>query len=380
MYLLLLVFGALLTAAGVVLSASGISIHERAFDTTILTPGIVAVIGGLVLIGLGLALRVLQRIENVLATQPMPRSARFKESAETIMAPEFPLEPARASIPRTAARTPLSTRLAAASAQPAAAEPPKDFADTLSDTLFPAEALAEQAPAEASPLDKAETVQGAEKDLGSELAAGLAAALALDAKPAGPDLSLLPVAELSAGNDLGLLKTGRAGRRLNGTTPVRTTPRLDLSARFPLASDRHRCFRTFVARAPERSVLRFNVAERAAAATHDRAGRAAAGAGADSRRFQGGAAGKQRKLRCHDCCDRGCTSRNRAGRNAASGQRTQIGCRRRYGLYAFLRRLDRSCVASGNAAVRLDIRTAPAHRAKRAERVSTRPLRSMPIF
>jgi hypothetical protein len=238
MYLLLLVFGALLTAAGVVLSASGISIHERAFDTTILTPGIVAVIGGLVLIGLGLALRVLERIENVLATQPMPRSARFKESAETIMAPEFPLESARASILRTAARTPLSTRLAAASAQAVAAEPAKDFADTLSDTLFPAEALAEQAPAEASALDKAETVQGAEKDLGSELAAGLAAALALDVKPAGFDSSLLPVAELSTGNDLGLLKTGRAGRRLNGTTPVRTTPRLDLSARFPLASDR----------------------------------------------------------------------------------------------------------------------------------------------
>jgi hypothetical protein len=239
MYLLLLVFGALLTAAGVVLSASGISIHERAFDTTILTPGIVAVIGGLVLIGLGLALRVLERIENVLATQPMPRSARFKESAETIAAPEFPVESARASIPRTAARTPLSARLAAASAQPAAAEPPKDFPDALSDTLFPAEALAEQAPAEASALDKAGTVQGAEKDLGSELAAGLAAALALDAaKPAGPDSSLLPVAELNTGNDLGLLKTGRAGRRLNGTTPVRTTPRLDLSARFPLASDR----------------------------------------------------------------------------------------------------------------------------------------------
>jgi hypothetical protein len=238
MYLLLLVFGGLLTAAGVVLSASGISIHERAFDATVLTPGIVAVIGGLVLISLGVALRVLQRIENVLATQPMPRSARFKESAETIMAPEFPVEPARASIPRTAARTPLSARLAAASAQPAAAEPPKDFADTLSDALLPAEALAEHARAEASALDKAETVHGTEKDPGSELAAGLAAALALDAKPSGPDSSLLPVAELSAGTDFGLLKTGRAGRRLNGTTPVRTAPRLDLSARFPLASDR----------------------------------------------------------------------------------------------------------------------------------------------
>src|ERR1700744_788153 len=125
MSLLLLVFGALLTAAGVFLSASGISIHEGGFDSTVLTPGIVAVIGGLALIGLGLALRVLQRIENGLATQPMPRIARSKESAETIMAPEFPVEPARAAIPRTAPRTPLSSGPAVASAPPAAVEPPK---------------------------------------------------------------------------------------------------------------------------------------------------------------------------------------------------------------------------------------------------------------
>jgi hypothetical protein len=247
MYLLLLVFGALLTVAGVVLSAAGISIHERAFDTTIVTPGIVAVIGGLVLIGLGLALRVLQRIENVLATQPMPRSARFKESAEAIMAldmaPDFPAEPARPSVPRAAARAPLGARRAAAGAPPAAVEPPKDFADTLADTLFPSETPAEQSPAEASALDKAVAAQDTAKsdlksDLGSELAAGLAAALALDAKTQAPDSLLPPVAGLNPGDDLGLLKTARAARRLNGTTPIRTAPRLDLSARFPLASDR----------------------------------------------------------------------------------------------------------------------------------------------
>jgi hypothetical protein len=247
MYLVLLVFGVLLTVAGIVLSAAGISIHERAFDTTIVTPGIVAVIGGLVLIGLGLALRVLQRIENVLATQPMPRSARFKESAEAVialdMAPDFPAEPARPSVPRTAARTLLGARRTAVGAPQAAVEPPKDFADTLADTLFPSEMPAEQSAAEASAMDKVETAQDTAKsdlgsDLGSELAAGLAAALALDAKAPAPDSLLPPVSGLNAGDDLGLLKTARAARRLNGTTPIRTTPRLDLSARFPLASDR----------------------------------------------------------------------------------------------------------------------------------------------
>ena len=66
MYLLLLVFGAVLSVAGMVLAASGVSLHDRTFDATIVTPGVVAAVGGLLLIGLGLALRVLQRIEHAL--------------------------------------------------------------------------------------------------------------------------------------------------------------------------------------------------------------------------------------------------------------------------------------------------------------------------
>ena len=110
---------------------------------------------------------------------------------------------------------------------------------------------AQPAAAEASTSDHAVSVRGADKDLGAELAAGLAAALAQQAKPAVSDSPLLPVAELNAGDDLGLLKTPRAGRRLNGTMPVRQ--RLDLSARFPLASDRAPSDRTASERlSPER--------------------------------------------------------------------------------------------------------------------------------
>ncbi len=47
MYLLLLVFGGLLGAAGVVLVGSGMSLREGTFDAAILTPGIVAAAGGL---------------------------------------------------------------------------------------------------------------------------------------------------------------------------------------------------------------------------------------------------------------------------------------------------------------------------------------------
>lgn len=88
MYLLLLVFGGLLGAAGVVLAASGMSFRDGTFDATILTPGIVAAAGGLLLIGLGAGLRTLQRIERTLAARP--RALAITEDtkvAETIEAP-----------------------------------------------------------------------------------------------------------------------------------------------------------------------------------------------------------------------------------------------------------------------------------------------------
>ena len=80
MYLLLLVIGGLLSAAGILLAASGVSIHDRTFDPTIVTPGVVAAVGGLLLIGLGLALRVLQRIEHAIALR---RIAPPEESTPT---------------------------------------------------------------------------------------------------------------------------------------------------------------------------------------------------------------------------------------------------------------------------------------------------------
>jgi hypothetical protein len=80
MYLLLLVFGAVLGAAGVVLALSGVSLRDGTFDAAILTPGIVAAVGGLLLIGLGLGLRTLQRIEQALTVRPMPRALPLSET------------------------------------------------------------------------------------------------------------------------------------------------------------------------------------------------------------------------------------------------------------------------------------------------------------
>jgi hypothetical protein len=62
MYLLLLGFGVGLSAAGI--PGAGLSIREGSFDSGLFTPGIVAAVGGFLLIGLGLALRTLQRIQR----------------------------------------------------------------------------------------------------------------------------------------------------------------------------------------------------------------------------------------------------------------------------------------------------------------------------
>src|SRR5215471_14788545 len=95
MYLLLLVFGGLLSAAGVVLVGSGVSLRDGAFDATILTPGIVAAAGGLLLIGLGAGLRTLQRIERTLASRPMPRALPTRKTQKTAESIETPGEPGR---------------------------------------------------------------------------------------------------------------------------------------------------------------------------------------------------------------------------------------------------------------------------------------------
>ena len=73
MYLLLLGFGVGLSAAGVLLAGAGLSVREGSFDSGLFTPGIVAAVGGFLLIGLGLALRTLQRIERALAARARNR-------------------------------------------------------------------------------------------------------------------------------------------------------------------------------------------------------------------------------------------------------------------------------------------------------------------
>src|SRR5258708_4573411 len=71
MYVFLLILGAISAAAGVVLRARGLAFGGREFDGSIITPGAVAIVGGLILIGLAFAVRVLGRIEKALAAWPL---------------------------------------------------------------------------------------------------------------------------------------------------------------------------------------------------------------------------------------------------------------------------------------------------------------------
>jgi hypothetical protein len=195
MSLLLLVFGAVLAAAGVVLSASGVSIHDRVFDATLITPGIVSAVGGLLLVGLGLALRVLQRIEYVLAARPMPRTMRPGEASEVGALTDVANAPARIPVP---SKIPHPRP---ASVAPSA--PPE-----LSDEKLPDE-FPERLPA-AMRFDNTRVVEELEFSL----------------SPKAPSLSDEMAAEVN---------NVRAARRSNGAASARITPRFETSVRPPLA-------------------------------------------------------------------------------------------------------------------------------------------------
>jgi hypothetical protein len=74
MPLILLLLGIVTTIAGAVLVAS--SFRGGTFDIEAVTPGTIAAVGGLLLVGMGLAVRELKRIERALAARPMPRVKR----------------------------------------------------------------------------------------------------------------------------------------------------------------------------------------------------------------------------------------------------------------------------------------------------------------
>jgi hypothetical protein len=199
MYLVLLMFGLVLSVAGVALAASGVSLHDRIFDMTVVTPGIVAAVGGLLLVGLGLALRLLRRIEQSLSTRPMPRVAR----------PGGTLEPGPASEGPSEARIPF---------------PPK--ANSRSQSA-PIAAVASPVVADERQLEDLQPVKLSER--APALARSESTKIVEDA-----DLPPSP----SSVDEAAEAASARIARRRNSVAPARITPRLDMSTRSQLTAER----------------------------------------------------------------------------------------------------------------------------------------------
>ena len=124
MYAFLLALGAVMTAAGFGLLASGISIPARAFDPTNVTPATIAVIGGCILIGLAFVVRALLRVEHALISRPAARPVRPGQAGvEATAAAAPPSEAARIPFPsKPKAPPPLPQQPAVAVAAPVSAE------------------------------------------------------------------------------------------------------------------------------------------------------------------------------------------------------------------------------------------------------------------
>ena len=90
MYLLFLTVGAVVGAAGVILAISGLSLRDGTFDAAVFTPGIVTAIGGFLVVGLGVGLRTLQRIEQALASRPTLRASLSAATADTAETGDVP--------------------------------------------------------------------------------------------------------------------------------------------------------------------------------------------------------------------------------------------------------------------------------------------------
>src|SRR3984893_1933791 len=143
MYAFLLILGAVIAAAGVVLIGPGLPFGGRDYDASIVTPGAVAIVGGLILIGLALAVRVLGRIEKALAARPLPQPVLHEEAAAAAAEEPADVAPTRIPFPPKPVAEP------AALPEPAIATPrvlPEDAALERLREKFPTLVRLEKAP------------------------------------------------------------------------------------------------------------------------------------------------------------------------------------------------------------------------------------------
>jgi hypothetical protein len=194
MYAFLLILGAVIAAAGVVLIGPGLPFGGRDYDASIVTPGAVAIVGGLILIGLALAVRVLGRIEKALAARPLPHPVLQEVAAAPAAEEPADAAPARIAFPPKPVAEP------APPPAPAVATPrvlPEDAALERLREKFPTLVRLENAP----------VVEDA-------------------------DVSLSPKPSVRA-DEVVVEANSAVARQTNGATPARIEPRLEVQARPP---------------------------------------------------------------------------------------------------------------------------------------------------
>jgi hypothetical protein len=206
MYALLLILGAVIAAAGVVLIGPGLPFGGRDYDASIVTPGAVAIVGGLVLIGLALAVRVLGRIEKALAARPLPHPVLQEEAAAPATEEPAAAAPARIPFPPKPAPQPVPPQ---APAVATARVLPEDAALERLREKFPTLVRLENAP----------VVEDA-------------------------DVSLSPKPSVRADEAVAEANTALA-QQTNGAAPARIEPRLGVQARPANRPERAKNFEAF---------------------------------------------------------------------------------------------------------------------------------------
>ena len=213
MPIVLLLLGLVVFVAGIMLAVPGVTFRDGAPDTEIITPGVIAAIGGLLLIGMGLVVRLLQRIERALAA----RSAATRAGDEVVAAAvtEMPGASVRIPFPPKPQSNPQPQPVSAA--KEAVLEAKEDAALESLRVKFPNLAR----------LGSAELVEGAAVSLMPEPPVRPeqeVRAAKITATPAPEP----PRPEQEARDVKSPMVVGRSG---NGASPARVAPRFDLKSR-----------------------------------------------------------------------------------------------------------------------------------------------------
>jgi hypothetical protein len=206
MYAVLLILGAVIAAAGVVLIGPGLPFGGRDYDASIVTPGAVAIVGGLILIGLALAVRVLGRIEKALAARPLPHPVLQEEADAPATEEPAAAAPARIPFPPKLAPQPVPP---SAPAVATARVLPEDAALDRLREKFPTLVRLENAP----------VVEDA-------------------------DVSLSPKPSVRA-DEVVAEANNAVARQTNGAAPARIEPRLEVQARPANRPERAKNFEAF---------------------------------------------------------------------------------------------------------------------------------------